>query len=130
MYNQDALSQAVEFLRKEIDPSFVYLMEENDTEKILHIVAMYDSNLDVYGVSKIEIELSHIMEDIVQLYNTHECDVDFISEVLQYGDLVYCKDDLMRKRFLGGIAQDCVMENMKRSLLINRMNECGSLYEM
>ena len=130
MIDQEKLDKAVEYLNSSLSPSFMYVMEDNDIEKILHILAMFSADIDVYRMGMIELDLSNMLGVTVQIYNTDECDADFAGEILEYGNMVYCKDDLSRKRFLGSVAQECAVVSMKRSLLINRMKECGSIYEM
>jgi len=130
MLNQNQIADTIDTLRKGIDPAFIYIMEETDVEKLLHILVMCNAVADIFYITQLEKELSKVVGAVVQIYNTDECDADFAGEILEYGSLVYCKNESMRRRFMGDVAQKNAVTVMKRDILISRMQNCDSTFLM
>jgi|GEM_PF-4246733 len=130
MLNQNQITDIIDKIRKGINPAFIYIMEETDIEKIVHVLVMCDNSADIFHITRIELELSKAVGMPVQIYSTDECDADFAGEILEFGTLEYCKNEMARRRFLGDVAQENAVVSMKRNMLLNRMEECGSIFLM
>ena len=129
MILNDRQRQAVlDILDNRLFPGFVYFVTNTDFGDALEIVASYAAELDEYNTRLIELEIMQAIGADVSLYRTADCDNEFLSEVLDSGYLVQCRDELTRHRFLNELAMRQAQMHSERRMLINRMRECESMF--
>ena len=124
--NRDAV---IEFLRQQLDPVFIYFADHTVTENIFDIAYYSEVVTDEYTTCLLENKISELLGVEVELNNLRECDMQFAGEIISDGSVVYCKSELEKSRFLNGLAREFESMRISRAMLINRLNECESMYE-
>lgn len=129
MFDQKKIDAVVEFLRQQLDPVFIYFADHTYTENIFDVAYYSEVVTDEYTTCLLENKLSEMLGVEVELNNLRECDMQFAGEIISDGDVVYCKSDLEKSRFLNSIAREFESMRINRAMLINRIKECESIYE-
>ena len=124
--NRDAV---IEFLRQQLDPVFIYFADHTVTENIFDIAYYSEVVIDEYTTCLLENKISELLGVEVELNNLRECDMQFAGEIISDGNVVYCKSELEKSRFLNSLAREFESMRISRAMLINRLNECESMYE-
>lgn len=128
-FNKQKSDAAIDKLKIKLNPVFIYFADHLMSENIFDIAYYSEEITDEYTICLIENELSEILGVPVELNNLKECNVEFVGELIADGEVVYCKNELEKRRYLNYIAHEFESIRIKRALLINRMQECESIYE-
>ncbi len=129
MITKDNSKKAIEFITDKINPVFIYFADHMISENIFDVAYYSEELLDEYTVCLYENALTEILGVPVELNNLNECDTEFAGEILQDGENVYCRSELERSRYLARISHEFDAIRMNRAMLINRIQECDSIYE-
>ena len=128
MFERKKTDAVVAFLRQQLDPVFIYFADHIATENIFDVAYYSENETDAYTVCLIENKISEILGVEVELNNLRECDMQFAGDIVSEGDLVYCKSEFEKSRFINGLAKEFELMRINRAMLINRIKECESIY--
>lgn len=129
MFDIKKTDTVIEFLRRWLDPVFIYFADHIMTENIFDIGYYSEAITDEYNICLLENKISEILGVEVEINNLKECDMQFAGEIISDGSVVYCKSDFEKNRFLNGIAREFELMRINRAMLLNRIQECESIYE-
>ena len=131
MFNLDSekTNAAIEKLKSKFNPFFIYFADHLMSENIFDIAYYSEEITDEYSICLIENEISEVLGVPVEINNLKECNIEFAGELITDGEVVYCKNEIEKRRYLNYIAHEFESIRIKRALLINRMHECESIYE-
>ncbi len=125
----DKKDEAIDFLIEKINPVFIYFADHMVSENIFDVAYYCDETIDEYSICLYENELTKILGLPVELNNLKECDTDFAVEIISDGETVYCKSELEKNRYLACLSHELESIRVNRAMLINRIQECDSIYE-
>ncbi len=128
-FNQQKTDAAIDKLKIKLNPVFIYFADHLLSENIFDIAYYSEEITDEYTICLIENEISEMLGVPVEINNLKECNIEFAGELIADGEVVYCKNELEKRRYLNYIAHEFESIRIKRALLINRMHECDSIYE-
>lgn len=128
-FSTEKSNKVIDILKLKFEPVFIYFADHIASENIFDIAYFSEEITDEYTVCLVENEIAEILGVPVEINNLKECNVEFAGELIADGEVVYCKNELEKRRFLNYIAHEFETIKIKRALLINRMNECESIYE-
>lgn len=129
MFDRKKSEAAVDFLAEKFNPLFIYFADHLMSENIFDIAYYSEEIADEYTICLMEDELSSMLGVPVEINNLKECDTEFAGSILSDGETVYCISEIERSRYLTRIAHEFEKIRIDRAILINRMNECASIYE-
>lgn len=129
MFERKKADAVIEFIRQQLDPAFIYFADHIITENIFDVAYYSEGEIDEYTLCLLENKISEMLGVEVELNNLRECDIQFVGDILSDGDVVYCKSELEKNRFLNGVAREFESMRLGRAILINRIKECDTIYE-
>lgn len=125
----EKIDRVVQLLIWYLNPVFIYMADHTKSEGVLDIAYYLETKADVYQTHQLEMNAAEIMGVPVEINNLWESDLILIGDILESGEMVFCRSESERERFFADFAYNVEMFSMKRRIMISRMKECASIWE-
>ncbi len=127
--DDNTLQDVGDILAKQAQATFVYVADHLTEEGVFDVMYYSEKVLDDYDLRLLEQKIEMLLGVPTELNNLKECDIVFISELLNGAKLIYCSDERDKNRFLANMAKKAELMRLEREIMLARLRESGVCYE-
>ncbi len=132
--DEKIVKQIVSFLKKKLDPVFIYLFGSAVEGYFLP-----DSDIDMgvflqnemgdYDLFMIREELADLLKREIDLINLEKTSSVFKAQIIGNGVVIYARDDYILSEFQIRTLKEYTLLNEERAIILDRIKEEGTIYE-
>lgn len=118
---------------KELDPYFIYLFgsyakgEARDDSDI-DLAVYTDVEKTSYELFLLANKLALFLKKDVEIINLKDISTVFAAQIVSTGEILYCKDDLLRQEYSMLTLKKYAKLNEERKVILDSIREDGSIY--